>query len=138
MVSGGTSNELLAPARAAVGESVTVTVRNGTNREPVEGATVEGVPGATGADGRLTFGLDLPGVKRLKAQAPGAIRSNGVDLCVEVSGTGSCSGFTSPLAPPLATVRDRAAPQVVCERFDLGQFRHVSSLRSAPRVTTAS
>jgi hypothetical protein len=73
------------------------------------------VEGVSGTDGTLTAVFDSPGVKTLKAQAPGAIRSNAWQVCVELPGSGACGGFVSPLVVPKpgggrAGVQDSAAP----------------------------
>ena len=103
--------KLRGDSRAAVGEPISVHVTNGTAGGDVTGATLPGLPGQTGADGRLAATFDSPGVKTLKAEAPGAIRSNAWQICIEVPGSGTCSGFTPPLAvKPLSLVTDSAAP----------------------------
>lgn len=94
---------LAGPARVAAGEPFTVSVRDGWIRAdsgadggPVDGATVGGV--ATGADGRATLRFDTSGLRRLKAAAPNAIRSNALDVCV---GDERCAGaLPPPPAPP--------------------------------------
>ncbi|HWK26106.1 MAG TPA: hypothetical protein VNS09_06060 [Solirubrobacter sp.] len=87
------------PAHAGVGEPFTVSVRDGWIRAttgadggPVAGAAVGGA--TTGPDGRATLRFDTPGLQRLKATAPDAIRSNALDVCV---GDASCEGAPPPL-----------------------------------------
>lgn len=110
------SQPLLALAgdtRATVGQAAGLQVVNGTSGDGVAGASVAGVPGQTDAGGRLAAVFDSPGVKVLKAEAPGAIRSNAWHVCVEAPGSGTCGGFVPPRAvPPAAAVRDSAAPTV--------------------------
>jgi len=103
--------KLRGDTRAAVGEQLSLHVTNGTAGGDFTGASVPGVAGQTGADGKLAATFDSPGVKTLKAEAPGAIRSNAWQICVEAPGSGTCSGFTSPLAvTPLSVVTDSTAP----------------------------
>jgi hypothetical protein len=97
-------------SQATVGQATTLSVSNGTGDTPVAGASVAGVPGSTGADGRLNAVFGSPGVKTLKAEAPGAIRSNAFQVCVELPGTGTCGGFVSPLVAPKSVVKDSAVP----------------------------
>ena len=98
--------------RAAVGERLLLHVTNGTDGSDVPDATLAGAPGQTGADGRFAVTFDSPGVKTLKAEAAGAIRSNAWQVCVELPGSGTCGGFVSPLVAPRGKVRDSAAPTV--------------------------
>jgi hypothetical protein len=103
--------KLAGDSRAAVGEPLTLHITNGADGSDVAGATLAGAPGETGADGRLAVTFDSPGVKTLKAQAAGAIRSNAWQMCIEVPGSGTCGGFVSPLLP-ISKVTDSAAPTV--------------------------
>jgi hypothetical protein len=103
--------KLRGDTRAAVGEQLSLHVTSGTAGSDFTGASVAGVAGQTGADGRMAATFDSPGVKTLKADAPGAIRSNAWQVCVEAPGSGTCSGFSSSLAvTPLSNVTDSAAP----------------------------
>ena len=101
---------LRGPVRAIAGEPVALSVENGSTGAAYQGAAVTGVAGATAIDGSLSATFDSPGVKTLKAHAPGAIRSNAWQVCVEAAGTGDCGGFISPLAVSAPAVRDSAAP----------------------------
>jgi Prenyltransferase and squalene oxidase repeat len=90
--------KLAGPARAEVGETVTVTVRDGRIRPstgadggPVAGATVGGA--ATDAEGRALLRYDTPGLRLLKAEHPDGIRSNALALCV---GDAACQGSVPP------------------------------------------
>jgi hypothetical protein len=102
---------LAGPARATVGEQVTLNVTNGAAGGAVAGATIGGVPGATGADGNVSATFDSPGVRVLKAESAGAIRSNAWSVCVESPGSGACSSFTPPVVTPLSKARDLLAPK---------------------------
>ncbi|ADB51141.1 prenyltransferase/squalene oxidase repeat-containing protein [Conexibacter woesei] len=89
------------PGHVAVGEPLTVSVRDGWIRAssgadggPVAGASVGGA--ATGADGRATLRFASAGRVRLKATAPDAIRSNALEVCV---GDATCVGDPSPSGP---------------------------------------
>jgi hypothetical protein len=82
------------PTHAGVGEAFSVSVRDGWTRAntgadggPVAGASVGGV--TTGPDGRATLRFDAAGLRRLKATAPNAIRSNALEVCV---GDARCEG----------------------------------------------
>jgi hypothetical protein len=92
---------LVGPTSAAIGEPVTVTVRDGWIRGdtgldggPVAGAAVGGA--VTDAAGRATLRFATAGLKRLKARRGDAIRSNTLDVCV---GNAACE---SALPPPPA------------------------------------
>jgi hypothetical protein len=91
---------LSGPTRAAVGETVTLSVRDGRVRPatgadggPVAGAAVGG--GLTDAAGQLRLQFDAPGLRVLKAERSDALRSNALAVCV---GDAVCQG--APLAPP--------------------------------------
>lgn len=83
--------QLSGPARAATGESFEVTAQqndgNG-NRTAAPGAAVEGQ--TTDAQGHAALSFDQPGVKHLKASRAGSVRSNAIDVCVYVQGSGDC------------------------------------------------
>ncbi|MGH2979937.1 MAG: hypothetical protein ACRDLQ_09930 [Solirubrobacterales bacterium] len=98
-------------SRATVGVGISLEVTSGADRRAVSGARVTGVPGSTGADGKLAVTFDSPGVRTVKAEAPGSIRSNAWQVCVEAPGSGTCGGFTAPLVVPVSFVRDSSAPQ---------------------------
>ena len=81
------------PARAPrSGRLATVTVTDGTTGQPLEGATIAGVPGASGPDGRLDVSFETEGVRTLKAERPGSVRSNTLEVCVERAGSGLVLG----------------------------------------------
>jgi hypothetical protein len=89
---------LSGPGSAATGQSVQVRVVDGLTGTPTVGATVAGA--ATGADGTAAVSFADPGVYRLKAEKPDAIRSNALTLCVDPLGADPC------------TSSDRSAPTV--------------------------
>jgi Domain of unknown function (DUF4430) len=91
------------PARAASGRAIGVKVTNGETGAPIGGAAVGGT--VTGADGIANVTLTTVGVARLKAEAPGTIRSNSIAVCVSQSGTEDCG------APPAKVVKDSVAPR---------------------------
>ncbi len=85
---------LSGPGAAATGENVTVKVVDGLTSAPQAGVSVAGA--TTGADGTATLSFAQRGIYRLKADKPGAIRSNAVVLCVDPPGAVQCSsGDTS-------------------------------------------
>ena len=98
------------PARAEAGQEATVTVTDGTTGQPLEGATIAGVPGASGADGRLQVPLEAEGIRTLKAERAGSVRSNTLEVCVEQPGSGRCSTFVPALSVPPGAVKDSSAP----------------------------
>jgi hypothetical protein len=123
---GGASRvlRLEGPAQAAIGEPFTVTVRDGwvrastgTDGGPVAGASVGGA--ATGDDGRATVRFDTSGLKRIKASAPDAIRSNALDVCV---GDARCEGaLPSPTPqPPSSGARLAITVPAAGERYARG------------------
>jgi hypothetical protein len=107
-----------APARAATGESFTVTVQqndgNG-NRVPAPAAAVEGQ--TTDAAGHATLSFGDAGEHRFKATRSDAVRSNAATVCVYVPGSGDC-GTDKPAAPttptpaPQAPVKDTTPPTI--------------------------
>ncbi len=101
---------LAGPARAEVGKTASVIVTDGTTGQPLEGATIAGVPGASGTDGRLQVAFATEGVTRLKAERAGSVRSNALEVCVEVPGAGRCSAFVPELSVPGPAVQDSTAP----------------------------
>jgi hypothetical protein len=66
--------------KAKAGEGVTVTVVNGIDGAPVEGASVGGAK--TDKDGKVVVKFEESGVQRLKAEKQGAIRSNEVEVWI--------------------------------------------------------
>ena len=72
------------PKTARFGQTVTLTVRNGTNNalNPIAGASVGGGFGTTGADGTVRVRLTSRGVTTFKAEKEGTIRSNALSILV--------------------------------------------------------
>jgi hypothetical protein len=112
--------ELAAPARAASGESFTVTVQqndgNGT-RTPAAGASVGGA--STDATGHATLSSDSTGMHTFKATRSDAVRSNAATVCVYVPGSGDCGTDKVPDAAPVdntpapaAALKDTTPPVV--------------------------
>jgi hypothetical protein len=95
--------ELTGPATARPGEPFAVTVTDAASGDRVAGASVGGQ--ATGADGRVSVRFDRPGPQRLKAEKPGTVRSNGLDVCLTSGADGAC-GTAVPLPPPAPCVTD--------------------------------
>ena len=91
---------LSGPATATTGESVSFRAVDGLDGSPQAGATVAGA--TTGADGVATVSFADEGIYRVKAERPGAIRSNAVVLCVDPAGAIPCSS-TDREAPSLQT-----------------------------------
>jgi hypothetical protein len=107
---------LTGPPAAAPGQAVQVKVTHGETGEPEQGASVGG--STTGADGTATLSFGDPGIYRLKADRPDAIRSNTHVLCVDPAGADPCtSGDKS--APTLVDV-DLPGRRLASER---GQSR---------------
>ena len=117
------------PVRAAAGEAAAVTVTDGTTGQPLAGATIAGVPGASGPDGRLAVTWDAPGVKRLKAERADSVRSNTLETCVEVPGSGACAAFVPAGSVPRGAVSDSAAPVA-----RISGPRHRRGYRRGPRL----
>jgi hypothetical protein len=136
--------KLAGPARAEVGESVTVTVRDGRIRPstgadggPVAGAMVAGA--ATDAEGRALLRYETPGLRLLKAEHPDGIRSNALALCV---GDAACQGTAPP--PGAAPGPDPSRPGIAKiragERFARGAGPRIlrgSAGRAAVELTLA-
>ena len=130
----GASPEILrltGASRAALGEPVTVSVRDGWIRAstgldggPVEGASVGGK--LTGRDGTAVVRFETAGLKRLKATRPGAIRSNELDICV---GDAHCEGA---LPPPLEE------PRLVEAEFSVPGAGERYARGGAPRLLRGS
>jgi hypothetical protein len=102
--------KLEGPARAQVGQTAAVTVTDGTTGHPLEGATIAGIPGASGADGRLEVPFETEGIRTLKAERAASVRSNTLEVCVEQPGSGGCATFVPSLSVPSAAVKDSSAP----------------------------
>jgi hypothetical protein len=117
------------PRRAVVGQSVALSVTDGTTGQSLDGATISGVPGTTGVDGRLSASFGTDGVQRLKAARDGAVRSNSIEVCVEQPGTSACAGFVPTLGTPGTAVRDSSAPAA-----RISGPRHGRHYRRGPRL----
>ncbi|KAF5374444.1 hypothetical protein D9615_009101 [Tricholomella constricta] len=68
---------------ARVGEPVTLTVTDGQNGDPIAGASVDGQ--TTDAAGQVSVTFTSAGVKGLKAEKEGTVRSNRLDIVVAPS-----------------------------------------------------
>ena len=90
--------ELRGPGTARTAAPLNVQVVDGASGAPQSGATVNGSP--TDTDGVATLSFADAGVYRLKAEKPGAVRSNALALCVDPPDADPC------------TSSDSAAPQV--------------------------
>jgi hypothetical protein len=88
---------LTAPASVAVGQAARVVVRNAADKAGQAGATVGGA--TTGADGVAMVSFPRAGTYTLKAQKPGAIRSNAVTICVHSGDDDTCRRPASPGGP---------------------------------------
>lgn len=70
------------PSAALPGQPVTLTVKNGTEGNPISGASVgHGFP-LTDAQGHVTVSFGTRGVQSLKAEKEGTIRSNALEIVV--------------------------------------------------------
>jgi len=105
--------KLTGPTTGRTDQPVTVKVTEGTNGAALDGATVRG--STTGPDGTVSLTFPDPGVYRLKAERPDAVRSNALAVCIDPPGVESC------------TSTDRTAPgvRIALPRFasDLGTSR---------------
>jgi hypothetical protein len=113
---------LSGPAQAAVGEPVTVAVRDGRVRPasggdggPVAGATVGGA--LTDALGTARLSFATPGLRVLKAEHADGIRSNALAVCV---GDALCEGVGAPPATEPDEARLTIAKLRPGERFARG------------------
>jgi hypothetical protein len=102
--------DLNGPTRAETNKPVSLTVTDGTTGAPLAGATIAGLAGETGADGRLDVTFDSDGVRNLKAERPGSVRSQTLEMCVEAPGSGRCAAFVPALSAAGGNVTDSAAP----------------------------
>jgi hypothetical protein len=83
------------PAQLAPGATATAKVTDAAGK-PVAGAAVDGR--STAADGTVQIGpFTATGPRILKAEKPGAIRSNGGQVCVTSGSDGAC-GTVKPIA----------------------------------------
>jgi hypothetical protein len=111
--------QLSAPASAAVGQPVDVTVQQYGSDGALAAASGASVAGATtGADGRASVTFTAPGTQHLKATRSDAIRSNAVDVCVYAPGSGDC-GSAKPQSPTLSP--DRVKPTASLRGIRNGQ-----------------
>lgn len=78
--------KLTGPNTATTGQPITVTVTDGQNGQPIQGATVGPINNTetttTNANGRARVTFRTPGVKRLKAERSDSIRSNALRVVV--------------------------------------------------------
>jgi hypothetical protein len=98
---------LSGPSAATAGQPVQFVVRNGINNVGVAGATVAGA--TTDANGIANVTFTTPGAVSLKAEKPGAIRSNAVTVNV-VAAAGAGGGVAPAPAPEPAPAPAPAAP----------------------------
>jgi len=117
--------ELTAPARAAVGESVLVQVRQhvaSAAAGPAVGVSVGGQ--TTAADGRVTLRFDAPGRQRLKATRADAVRSNSAEICVYADAGAGCDMVSAP---------QRQAANVVLAAAGVAPVARIRSPRAGRR-----
>jgi Domain of unknown function (DUF4430) len=102
--------KLAGPGRVATGAQAEVAVRDNTTGAAFAGATVGGQQ--TDAAGKTKLGFPAPGLVSLKAEAPGAVRSNALKICVSADGNGDCGVPPEQLGTPRTSggVRDSKAP----------------------------
>jgi hypothetical protein len=125
---------LSSPASAAVGVPFSVHVVDGSTGAPQPGVAIGEVaagvtttiPGssATDAAGNATIVLSRAGTPTLKATAPGAVRSNGVPVCVHNGEDGTCQ--TKVPVPA-----GKSEPHV--QAVDLAEVAGIASGRVFPR-----
>jgi len=72
--------KLAGPTLAHANSPVVLTVTDGQTGNPIDGATVDG--DTTDASGHVSVTFPHPGVQKLKATKPGAIRSNQIVIVV--------------------------------------------------------
>jgi hypothetical protein len=125
--------KLTGPPAAATGQPIQVRVTHGETGAPQQGAAVGG--STTGPDGHASLSFADPGIYRLKADRPDAIRSNTHVLCVDPAGADPCT--SSDKAPPtigdidlpgdgLASERGQSRTMVVSWQADDGAGAGVS------------
>jgi hypothetical protein len=106
----GAGNEplllLSGPATATTGAAITVRVVDQRSGAPVAGATVGGA--TTDAAGNASVTFVQPAVQRLKALAPGAVRSNALALGVGTTAAGQVVAGTTTAAPAVGRTAPRA------------------------------
>jgi hypothetical protein len=95
--------KLVGPVRARPGVPVTARVIDGSNGNPVAGATVDGQ--TSGADGLVTVGpFTTIGDHDVKATKTGAVRSNRLRVCVTDGADGACGTLVPDTTAPTATI----------------------------------
>jgi hypothetical protein len=117
------------PPRAVAGQPFTVKVTDGQTGAPFASAAVGSVQ--TAADGAAALSVSEPGLVQLKADAQGAIRSNGVNVCVSATGTGDCGVPSAQLGGPGAAKRLKDS---VTPRVRIGGPRDGRHYRRGPRL----
>jgi hypothetical protein len=107
---GAMALSLTGPASANVGETVPFVVRNAANNVGQAGASVAGA--TSDANGVANAVFPGVGTYTLKAEKPGAVRSNGVTICVHNGNDGNCGFPLDPgvAAPPPAQAEAPPAP----------------------------
>ncbi len=100
---------LTGPVNVNVGETAQFVVRNGQNNVGLGGATVGSA--TTNADGVAYLTFSGVGRYTLKAQRPGAIRSNAVTICVHDGNDGNCGFPLDPAKPTPAPAPAPSAPE---------------------------
>ncbi len=117
--------KLTGPATVPAGQPAVLRVVNGRDGgdAPVAGAAISGGPApvTSTADGTVSVSFDTPGIKQLKADLAGTIRSATRVICV--------SGPGQVCEPPAPTVHDSSAP-----RARISGLRDGQRLRRGPRV----
>ena len=101
--------ELTGPTTATTGTAFPVTVTDGKNGAPQQGARVGGA--VTGADGRASPRFTTPGIYTLKAEKDDSVRSNKLVVCVDPPGIEACR--TGDRASP--TARMLPLPELVSD-----------------------
>lgn len=132
--------KLTGPAVAATGAPFTVKVTDGGTGAPVAGMTIgemsagvtSALPGTatTNAAGEATVTLTRAGSPVLKAQGAGAVRSNGLPICVHNGNDGTCSTVIPAGTPAAAAV----SPTADLARASGVLAGHVYGRHSGPRV----
>jgi hypothetical protein len=131
---------LAGPSTARPDEPFDVRITNGTDGSAIAGASVAGATSNTSGDARVV--LRERGVNVLKATKAGAIRSNGVTVCVTDGADGFCGTRTpegetagGPTAgneaPTAIAAPDRTSPLALITGVREGQ---VFTRARAPRV----
>ncbi len=117
--------KLVGPPTAAVGTPITVTVTDGKTGSGADAAHVGG--SLTGPDGGAGVTFDSAGLKQLKAERAGSIRSNAVLVCASATGSDDCGVPPEQLGTPATRsgqARDSRAPQArIAGPRDGGRYR---------------